>query len=175
MKALIKRGARLTVMTLGFAGLIISVNAIPSGATSGSGFTRSEVARGTYQSDGSLRLEEGLDIVVTMNTVSPGGYSGWHAHPGGAIVVVGCVPNADLSPCFSEITTFVPVGKHCRITPYHQGESFIERPGQTLMAKNKGTTTTIIYATFPNVPVGVLKGERIERDQPKHCPTPSDA
>ena len=170
MKALIRRGARLTVMTLGFAGLIISVNAIPSGATGGAGFSGTDVARGTDKSDGSLRLEEGLDIVVSLNTVLPGGKSGWHAHPGGAIVVVGCTPDADSTTCVSEITTYVPVGKHCRITEYDQGESFIERPGQTLMAVNTGSTTTIIYATFPNVPVGVDHGQRIDRDQPKHCP-----
>lgn len=170
MKALISRGARLTVMTLGFAGLIISVNAIPSGATDAVGFAGSVVARGTDKSDVNLRIEEGLDIVVTLTPVHPGDKSGWHAHPGGAIVVLGCVPIALPALCKSEITTYVPVGKHCRQTTYHQGDSFIERPGQTLMAVNTGSTNTIIYATFPNVPVGVKGGQRIDRDQPKHCP-----
>jgi hypothetical protein len=171
MKALIKRGARLTVMTLGFAGLIISVNAIPSGATTGVGFSGPVVARGTDKSDGSLRIEEGLDIVVSKNTVLVGGKSGWHAHPGGAIVVVGCDPVPLPAVCKSEITTYVPVGRHCRVTEYDQGESFIERPGQTLMAVNTGSTTTIIYATFPGVPVGVVGGQRIDRAQPSSCPT----
>jgi hypothetical protein len=171
MKALMKRGVRLAVMTLGFAALIVSVNAIPSAATGAVGFTGTVVARGTDMSDGGLRLQEGLDIVVSLNTVLPGGKSGWHAHPGGAIVVVGCTPDAGSTTCLSEITTYVPVGKHCRITKYHQGESFIERPGQTLMAVNTGSTTTIIYATFPGVPVGVVGGQRIDRAQPSSCPT----
>jgi len=170
MKALIRRGARLAVMTLGFAGLIISVNAIPGGATSAVGFAGNVVARGTDKSDGSLRLQEGLDIVVSMTPAHPGDKSGWHAHPGGAIVVLGCVPVPLPAVCKSEITTYVPVGKHCRVTTYHQGEAFIERAGQTLMAVNTGSTDTIIYATFPNVPVGVVGGQRIDRPQPKHCP-----
>jgi len=173
MRAFIRRGARLAVMTLGFSALIISVNAIPSGATGAVGFTGAVVARGTLQSDGDgLRVREGLDIVVSQNTVVEGGNSGWHAHPGGVIVViVGCTPNVDETSCVSEITTYVPVGKHCRQTTYHQGDAFIERAGQTLMAVNTGTGTTTIYATFPGVPVGIVGAQRIDRPQPSSCPT----
>jgi hypothetical protein len=171
MKRLWKRSIRLAVMTLGFAGLFVAVNAVPGAATPAAGFGSIIVARGTDMSHRSLRIQEGLDIVVALTTVVPGGKSGWHAHPGGAIVVVGCVPLTAPAVCHSEITTYVPVGKHhCRTTTYHQGESFIERPGETLMAVNTGSTDTIIYATFPGVPVGVIGGQRIDRDQPSGCP-----
>jgi hypothetical protein len=171
MKALMKRGVRLAVMTLGFAGLIVSVNAVPGAATApNSDFKITVVARGTDMSDGSLRLKEGLDIVVAMNTIHKGGSSGWHAHPGGAIVVLGCVPDPESGVCQSELTTWEPIGRHCRVTTYHQGESFVERPGQTLIAINTGSTDTIVYAMFPGVPVGVVGGQRIDRPQPNHCP-----
>ncbi len=144
MKRLWKRSTRLAVMTLGFAGLIVAVNAVPGTAISPSGFTATPLARGTYMSDGTLPIKQGLDIVVVLNTVDSHGSSGWHSHPGGAIVVVQS----------GEITTYQSVGNHCVITIHKAHEAFIERPGQPLIAVNNTLSQTIIYATFPSVPVG---------------------
>jgi hypothetical protein len=83
MKALMRRGVRLAVMTLGFAALIVGVNAVPAAATPATpGFASKELGRGTYQSNGSLRFEKGLDVVVSKITMTPGANSGWHSHPG---------------------------------------------------------------------------------------------
>jgi quercetin dioxygenase-like cupin family protein len=161
MKALVRRSARLAVMTLGFAALIVAVNAVPGAATpANSDFQSVLKARGTYVSDGSLPLGQRLDIVVAMNTVFPGGSSGWHSHPGGAIVVVDS----------GEITTYRSVGNHCVITTYTAHQAFIERPGEPLIAINNSSNTTIIYATFPGVPVGVAGGQRINLPDPGTCP-----
>ena len=89
MKALMRRGVWLAMMTLGFAALIVAVNAVPAAATlAPTGFTSTELGRGTYQSKGSLRFEKGLDVVVSKITMTPGADSGWHSHPGGAIGIV---------------------------------------------------------------------------------------
>jgi quercetin dioxygenase-like cupin family protein len=152
----IRRFMRLGAMSLGFAGLLIAVNVAPGVATAPSGFASSVVARGTYTSHGSLRLQTGLDIVVVSSTVQPGGSSGWHSHPGGAIVVVQS----------GQITTYRSVRNedeaeggnaaefHCVITNYTAGHSFIEVPGEALIAFNQGSSVTTIYATFPGVPAG---------------------
>ena len=165
MKRLWKRGLRLGVMTLGFAGLFAAVNAVPGVATPpNSEFHSTIVARGTYVDRGTLPLTMGLDIVVSQIVSNPGGSSGWHSHPGGAIAVVGCAGTG----CHSEVTLYESVGGHCVITKYTQGQTFLERPGDVVVAINTGTTDTIIYATFPGVPVGGLP--RIDRANPGTCP-----
>jgi quercetin dioxygenase-like cupin family protein len=153
-----RRVIRLAVMTVGFAGVFVALNAVPGVATPPAGFVSEIQGRGTYTSHGSLPLGQGQDIVVAKNTVEVGGSSGWHSHPGGAIVVVQQ----------GEITTYRSVGSQCVITRYTQGQSFIERPGEPLDAVNTGSTQTIIYATFPGVPVG--GSARIDLPNPGTCP-----
>ncbi len=158
---------------MGFAGLIVAVNAVPAAATRGHDFVGTVLGRGTYVGHGSLPLKQGLDIVVTKNTVEVGGSSGWHSHPGGAIVVVQ----------LGEITTYRSAGKgegeaedgdaarsHCIINKYTHGQAFIERPGEPLNAVNTGSIQTIIYATFPGVPKGVVGAQRTDEPNPGTCP-----
>ena len=129
-------------------------------------------------SHASLALKHGLDIVVARIILSPGGSSGWHSHPGGAIAVVQQ----------GEVTFYTPVAKGddeqsqsqsdeeggdqhptCVITRYTQGQAFVELPGQVGYAKNTGSIETIIVATFPGVPVGVVGGQRIDKPNPGTC------
>src|SRR5215469_16647200 len=46
------------------------------------------LARGTNLSEGTIPLHSGTDVAMAQITVDPGGSSGWHSHPGGAIIVV---------------------------------------------------------------------------------------
>jgi hypothetical protein len=162
MKRLWNRGTRLAVMTLGFAGLIISVNAVPGAATPpNANFSSTVVARGTYVDHGTLRVKTGLDVVVTQIISKVGGSSGWHSHPGGAYGVVGCV----VAGCHSEITVYRSVkndhvdgkghgGSHCVINKYTNGQTFIERPGEVVVAISTGVDDAMVYGIFPGVPVG---------------------
>ena len=113
-----------------------------------------DLGRGTLQSNGSLPINAGLDVVVAQNTVPPGGSSGWHMHPGGAIVVV----------AQGQITTYESFGDHCIVTTYIAGQSFTERANKPLIA------VTITFATFPNVPVGIQGAQRIDLPNPGTCP-----
>jgi quercetin dioxygenase-like cupin family protein len=137
------------------------------------------LGRGTYLGHESLPIKHGLDIVVAKITLAPGGSSGWHSHPGGAIAIIQQ----------GEITFYSSVGKgddeqsqsqsdeegggrrpNCVITRYTQGQSFVELPGEVGYAKNTGSIDTIIVATFPGVPVGVVGGQRIDQPNPGTCP-----
>jgi hypothetical protein len=179
MNTLSRRGIRPAVISLGFAGLLVALNAIPGAATPPVGFVGTTVGRGTYVGHGSLALKHGLDNVVTRTVVAPGGSSGWHSHPGGAIVIIQQ----------GEMTIYSSVGKgddgqgksqsdeggggrhsNCVITRYTQGQSFIERVGEVVQAVNTGSTETIIIAAFPGVPVGVVGGQRIDKPNPGTCP-----
>ncbi|MDQ2943621.1 MAG: hypothetical protein M3R21_08140 [Candidatus Dormibacteraeota bacterium] len=54
------------------------------------------------------------------------------------------------------------------INHYIAHQAFIERPGEPLNAVNEGETDTIIYATFPGVP---LNGSpRTDEPKPSSCP-----
>jgi quercetin dioxygenase-like cupin family protein len=154
------RRIRLAITTLGFAGLIVALSAAPAGATPPNNFGSTPLGRGTLQSNGSLPFNAGLDVVVAQNTVPPGGSSGWHMHPGGAIVVI----------AQGQITTYESVGQHCIVTTYTAGQAFTERANKPLIAVNQGSTVTISYATFPNVPVGITGAQRIDLPNPGTCP-----
>jgi quercetin dioxygenase-like cupin family protein len=99
-----------------------------------------------------------MDVVVVTVTFSPGGSTGWHLHPGGAILVVKA----------GEITLYRSVGNHCDATTYTAGQAFIERPEDVHDAVNTGTTQAVVYVTFPSVPVG--GAARIDVPDPGTCP-----
>jgi quercetin dioxygenase-like cupin family protein len=85
-------------------------------------------------------------------TVDPGGSSGWHSHPGGAIIVVQQ----------GSLTVHQPVGGQCQTTTYSAGQAFIERPGEVDDVTNAGTVT------FPRVPQG--DSPRTDQPDPGTCP-----
>jgi len=140
------RKLRVAVLLSGFAALFVAFNAIPGSATPAGGQATTVFARGTYQDPGTIPIKQGMDIVVAKNVFTPGGTSGWHSHPGGAIVVVqlGSGP----------VTFHRSHGGNCETTVYSAGQSFIERPGEVVRADNLGTTDVVVFVTYPSVPVG---------------------
>ena len=174
MKALTRRGVRLAVMTLGLAGLFLAINAVPGSATNPSGIIANTlVARGTYVSHGSLRFEHGLQVVVVTSTIAVGGFTGWHSHPGGEIIGI----------TQGQLTFYQSVsgadtededgrgGKHCQITTYTAGQSFINPAGDVHYALNTGSIPAIAYVVLPDVPVvGGLPRPRIDAPDPGTCP-----
>jgi len=153
-----RRGMRLALATVGLAGLLVAVNAVPGAATPPSGLTNVTLARGTDLSNGTIAFQEGTDVVVAQITVIPGGSSGWHSHPGGAIVVVKQ----------GELTVHRSVGSQCESTGYTAGQAFIERPGEVDDAVNTGTIPYVVFVTFPRVPQG--GSARIDLPDPGTCP-----
>src|ERR1700682_6213854 len=89
MNTLTRRSMRLALLTVVFAGLFIAVNAVPGAATPATGgFASTLLGSGRYVSHGSLQLVPDLQIAVYETKVPKFATSGWHSHPGGAIVVV---------------------------------------------------------------------------------------
>lgn len=127
-------------------------------ATPPSGLTNVPLARGTDKSEGTLPLQEGTDIVVAQITVVPGGSSGWHSHPGGAIVVIKQ----------GQLTVYKSVGSQCETFTYVAGQAFIERPGEVNDVVNTGTIPYVLLVTFPRVPQG--GATRIDMPDPGTCP-----
>lgn len=121
-------------------------------------FTQLALARGTDVSDGTIPLQVGTDVAMAQITVDVGGFSGWHSHPGGAIVVVKQ----------GSLTVYSPVGPKCQTTTYSAGQAFIERPGEVDNVLNTGTIPYILFVTFPRVPQG--ESPRTDQPDPGTCP-----
>lgn len=119
-----------------------------SSATQGSGITRTELARATVDSfhldtsDVKMFVKNRADIVTQEVTVSVGGSTGWHIHPGSAFVLV-------KSGAFA-----LTRADGCQTHVYHAGEGFVEAPLDVHIGRNVGSAPVDIVATYTNVPVG---------------------
>ena len=127
-------------------------------ATTPSGLTNVPLARGTDLSNGTIPLQVGTDVAMAQITVVPGGSSGWHAHPGGAIIIVKQ----------GALTVYRAIGSQCQTATYSAGQAFIERPGEVDQVVNTGTVPYILFVTFPRVPQG--ESARIDEPDPGTCP-----
>lgn len=140
---------------------LASVVALSSGAvhaTPPSDLTQVPLARGTNLSTGTIPLQVGTDVAMAQITVQPGGSSGWHSHPGGAIAVVKV----------GSLTVHRSIGSQCQIETYSAGQAFIERPGEVDQVVNTGDVPYVLYVTFPHVPQG--ESPRTDVPDPGTCP-----
>jgi quercetin dioxygenase-like cupin family protein len=138
--------------------VVLAFSVAPGEATPPSGLTQVVLARGNDVSNGTIPLQFGTDIVMVQLTVDPGGSSGWHSHPGGAIIVLKQ----------GSITVHKAVGSQCQIETYSAGQAFLERPGEVDQVTNNGTIPYILLVTFPRVPEG--GSPRIDQPDPGTCP-----
>ena len=138
--------------------VVTALFVVPALATPPSGLTNTPLARGTNVSNGTIPLQVGADVAMAQITVDPGGSSGWHSHPGGAIIVVKQ----------GSLTVYSPVGSKCETTTYSAGQAFIERPGEVDDVLNAGTIPYVLFVTFPRVPQG--DSARTDEPDPGTCP-----
>jgi quercetin dioxygenase-like cupin family protein len=118
------------------------------------------LGQGVVSSTDQIRSQAGTDVVVAKNTFAPKGSSGWHSHPGIAVVVVRK----------GEITLAKePIGGGpCRVHTYHAGQTFLERPDNLQNGTNRGDHKTVVIVTFFRVPHG--GSARIDQPAPRNCP-----
>jgi quercetin dioxygenase-like cupin family protein len=151
------RALRWALVSVGLAGVITAVTVVPGSATPPSGLTNVPLAVGSNVSDGTIPLKAGTDVAMAQITVDPGGSSGWHSHPGGAIIVVKQ----------GSLTVYASVGSTCETTTYSAGQAFVERPGEVDQVINTGTIPYVLYVTFPRVPHGA--SARTDEPDPGTC------
>lgn len=139
--------------------LALAAGAISAGlalATSGSNIVTTEFGRTTVS---HFKAQMGAgDIVVSEISLAPGGYSGWHSHPG---KVVGAVQRGALTLYRSDDPT-------CTGHTYTAGQIFTEIPSVNYYGRDEGATATTLDVTFFNVPVG--GSVRIDQPKPPQCP-----
>jgi quercetin dioxygenase-like cupin family protein len=143
-------------LALAVLGAIAAVVAGVALATPGSGVLSSSViARGTLGPHFKIKLRDSSgpgDLVAQQIVFAPGGQSGWHMHPGPALVTV----------TSGEVT--FQQASDCSNATYSTGQVAIEEAGVIHRARNLGTTNAEILVTFLDVPVS--SPQRIEASDP---------
>ncbi len=133
------------VLALTVVGAVAAVGAGVALATMGSGFKeRTVVARGTLAPHFKIKLQNSSspgDVVVQKFVLGPGGQSGWHLHPGPAVVTV-------------KSGEFTLDQEDCSSATYSAGQVVVEPTGHVHRVRNIGTSDLEFWVTFLDVPVG---------------------
>jgi mannose-6-phosphate isomerase-like protein (cupin superfamily) len=147
---------------LGLAAVLASIGMVA--ATPGSGATATTFSRGTldagikvYTPDLKFATRDEIDVVTQTITITPGGQTGWHSHPGPVIVTIAA----------GTMTFYDGDDASCARTTYATGDSFVDRGGGHVHnARNEGATDLVLYATYL-LPVGA--GLRTDAANPGTC------
>ena len=155
----------LSFAILGCLGILVALmNAGTTLATAPSGSTANFTARAPLapyhfdSNDFKVFQRDREDVVVRQLTMAPGSTTGWHSHPGPAIVIV---KQGTLS--FYEATD-----PTCTAQAFTAGQGFVEAPGDVHIARNEGSTPVVLLITFLDVPVG--GAFRLDARSPGNCP-----
>lgn len=139
--------------------LVTVLSALATGvalATPGSGATSLELGRRTVH---RFKIDtSGTDAVVARTTYAPGGFSGWHSHPGRVVIAVES----------GAITLYTGDDPTCTGTTYTAGQVLVESPSKIYFGRNESTTVpAVLTAVFFNVPVA--GSSRIDQPDPGNC------
>ena len=109
---------------------------------------------------GLVQVDEAADTIFQQITVQPGGFTGWHSHPGPAFVTV----------AQGTFTYYDGEDQSCTGIEYGPGESFVDLgQGHVHSARNEGTTVVSLYVMYLDVPPGVTS-PFIPAENPGVCP-----
>jgi quercetin dioxygenase-like cupin family protein len=105
-----------------------------------------------------LQVRDAQDTVVQQIVFEPGGHTGWHSHPGPALVLV----------TEGELTLYSSDDPSCSGHTYTAGQAFID-PGQghTHIGRASPTQSTVVWVTYFDVPPG--SGVRVDAADPGIC------
>lgn len=105
-----------------------------------------------------LQLRDAQDTVMQQITFSPGGHTGWHSHPGPALVLV----------AQGELRLYSADDPTCVGRTYSAGQAFID-PGQghVHIGRASPSQNTVLWVTYFDVPPG--SPVRIDVPDPGTC------
>jgi quercetin dioxygenase-like cupin family protein len=145
--AMLKQTRARKALAFAVLGVVTAVAVGTALATPGSGFKlREVVARGTLAPHFKIKLRDSSspgDVVVQHFIQGPGGQSGWHLHPGPAILTV----------TSGELT--IDQAMDCSSETFSAGQVAVEEARMIHRARNASTTNDLeFWVTFLDVPVG---------------------
>jgi quercetin dioxygenase-like cupin family protein len=133
---------RRTILLMAVAVTVLVVFVGAALATTPKGVTPTPLTRATlgkFEAENSgIEVESqstSADFALAKVVIEPGGTTGWHHHPGVALVSVnsGSVTEYD---------------KNCNKSVYKAGEGFFETNGEVHVVRNRGKTDAVLYVTF---------------------------
>jgi quercetin dioxygenase-like cupin family protein len=115
--------------------------------------------RDDYRGRDNIHVRNAADTVMQQITFAPGGFSGWHSHPGPAVVLI----------TSGELTFYDGEDESCTGRTFSAGQALID-PGQghVHFALNQGTAAAEVWVTYFDVPPGL--GPRDDAPAPGNCP-----
>jgi quercetin dioxygenase-like cupin family protein len=143
-------------------------------ATPGSGTTATVIARAAFADAVDLKLEikddhRGRDVIQVRNAgdtviqqivFAANGLSGWHSHPGPAIILIKS----------GQLTFYSADDPGCTGRTFLAGQAFIEPPGLVHFARNESSSQIAeVGVTYFDVPPGSAS-PRIDEPNPGNCP-----
>ena len=141
-------------------------------ATAGSGvILRNDFVRGSFVDPTDLKFkvtgQHGTEVMHVPNAretvfqqvvIAPGGYTGWHSHPGPVLVLI---KSGQLSFYDGEDPTCTP-----RI--YTAGQAFFDRgQGHVHIGRNEGSENLELWSAYLDIPPG--EAFRIDVPAPGNC------
>ena len=127
-------------------------------ATSGSGVTSTLLSAGTFTRNAHATQSANADAQIVDVVFAPGGYTGWHSHPG-----------AEVATVKSGAATLKRVrGGECSIDTHTAGQAFVAYPQDTFIVMNSSVTASaeMVVVLF-DIPTG--GPNRIDRPDPGIC------
>lgn len=172
MKNHLKQVAAMTgiAVTAMVASAVIGVPAI---ATPGSGFSPGPIVNGHFGTlhvntpDAktgkwglNLKTLDDTDIGADRLTIAPGGYSGWHAHPGPVFITV----------TQGSVTWYDGGDPLCTSRTYSTGQSFVEGAYRVHNVINASNSAGAEYVAIVIRPEGFAgPAFRLDRTEPNNC------
>jgi quercetin dioxygenase-like cupin family protein len=99
------------------------------------------------------------DTVMQQVVIAPGGYTGWHSHPGPVVVLV----------TKGTLTFYAEDDPTCTGRTYTAGQAFIDRgQGHVHIGRNEGSENLELWSAYFDVPPG--QPFRIDAPAPGNCP-----
>ena len=106
-----------------------------------------------------VQVHNAQDTIVQQVIVQPGGFTGWHSHPGPAVVVV----------AEGEFTYYDGDDPTCTGYPYGPNETFVDLgQGHVHSARNEGAVAVKLLVTYFDVPASVTN-PLIPATNPGNC------
>jgi quercetin dioxygenase-like cupin family protein len=151
---------------------MISATSVAFAFTAGSGvILRNDFVRAGFVDPTDLKLkvtgQQGQEVIHVPNAqetvfqqvvIAPGGYTGWHSHPGPVLVLI---KSGQLSFYDGEDPTCTP-----RV--YTAGQAFIDRgQGHVHIGRNEGSENLEMWSAYFDVPPG--QPFRIDVPAPGNC------
>jgi quercetin dioxygenase-like cupin family protein len=141
-KLLARSFAILAVAAVAVIGSPVAFTTGSVGATPGSGVSTTFLAQGTSDDDVRVRVK---------GPTEPGGFTGWHTHPGPLVVAV-------------ESGTLTRYLADCRTETSTAGDSFVEHAGRRAvhMGVNQGREPVVLLVSYVVPAGGPLRDEAPE-------------